>query len=265
LKKTLELVSKVVDYNIILDIIMIKIDICMTAVLRPKIIDETLDLIIKNVCNNNIDRFTLILNVDPIGENIKPVKIVNIAQKKFKNVIYNITKKPSFPLAVKWVWKQTTAPYIFHWEDDVNILRKIDIDNMIKILEKYKKLSSLRLYKANIPNKLTLLTFNCKWKYNKDGFYLATDWKKQFGLNPILIKKSFIKEGVKLMVDNINPEKQFRYSQKFMRPLIKKWQYGIYAQPGDKRLIDGRKGQRWKNMIHLDKPKGKTFIKWEKK
>ena len=30
---------------------MDKIDICMTAVLRPKIINKTLDLIIKNVCN----------------------------------------------------------------------------------------------------------------------------------------------------------------------------------------------------------------------
>jgi len=244
---------------------MDKIDICMTAVLRPKIINETLDLIIKNVCNGNTNRFTLILNIDPIGENIKPAKIVKIAKKKFKNVIFNISQTPSFPRAVKWIWEQSTTPYIFHWEDDVNILREINVDNMIEILKKYKQLSSLRLYKANIPNKLTMLTFNCKWKYNKDGFYLASDWKKQFGLNPILIKKLFIKEAVKLMKDNINPEKQFRYSQKYMRPLIKKWQYGIYGQPGDIRLIDGRKGQRWKNKIHLDKPKGKTFIEWEKK
>lgn len=244
---------------------MDKIDICMTAVLRPKLIAETLDLIIKNVCDNDTSRFTLILNVDPIGENIKPAKIVKIAKKKFENVIFNIPKKPSFPIAVKWIWEQSTAPYIFHWEDDVNILRKINIDNMIEILKKYDQLSSLRLYKGNIPNKLTISIFNCKWKYNKDGFYLASDWKKQFGLNPILIKKSFIKEAVELIKDNINPEKQFRYSQKYMRSLIKKWQYGIYAKPGDKRLIDGRKGQRWKNVMHLDKPKRKTFIEWEKK
>ena len=67
------------------------------------------------------------------------------------------------------------------------------------------------------------------------------------------------------MVEHTNPEKQFRYSQPYMRPLIKKWHYGIYAKPGETRLIDGRKGVKWKQKMKLGKPKGKTFLKWEKK
>jgi hypothetical protein len=242
-----------------------KIDITMTAVLRPKIFAETLQLIKQRVCKDEIDRFRLILNVDPIGENVNPKDMIKIAKKNFDNVLFNIPKEPSFPKAVKWVWSQSTAPYVFHWEDDVNILHDIDIDKMIEILKKYKDVSSLRLFKMKTPNKNTFNVFNCKWNYHDDGLYIATHRTKQFGLNPILIKQEFIKEAVERMVDNVNPEKQFRSSQKYMRPLIMKWKYAIYSYPGAPRMVDGRKGQRWKDRLKLDKPKGETFVKWVNK
>lgn len=241
------------------------IDITMTAVIRPKLLAETLDKIVKHVCHGDTSRFTLILNVDPIGASIKPMKVIKVAKQRFDNVVYNIAKHPSFPKAVKWVWSQVTAPYVFHWEDDVNILYDIDVDKMITILKKYKELSSLRLYRAPTPKGKRLHTFACKWIYKPEGFYMATDWRKQFGLNPILIKSEFVHEAVTRMVDHINPEKQFRVSQKYMVPLIKKWKYGLYTKPGSPRMIDGRKGQKWKNAMKLDKPVGKTFVAWEKK
>jgi len=131
---------------------MLKVDITMTAVLRPKILKGTLDTIVKNVIDNP-KRFRLIINVDPVGENIEPKVIIKIANKYFDDVIYNIAKEPSFPKAVKWIWSQTTAPFVLHWEDDVNILRKININNMISILNKVDDLSSLRLYKGHAPKK----------------------------------------------------------------------------------------------------------------
>jgi len=239
------------------------IDITMTSVIRTSLLDGTLKSIKKNVVDD-IDRFRLILNVDPVGEKIKPAKMIKIARKYFLNVIFNFAKEPSFPKAVKWVWSQATAPYILHWEDDVDILRPINITHMINILKENKDLSSLRLYKGTTPkNKSGFRIFNCHWEYNPKGFYVAKDWKRQFGLNPILIKSEFIKEAVTRMVEDTNPEKQFRVSQAYMKPLIKKWKYGIYAKPGETRLIDGRKGQRWKNKMKLNKPKGRTFLKWE--
>ena len=108
-------------------------------------------------------------------------------------------------------------------------------------------------------------TFSCRWVYDVEGFYVAKDWKKQFGLNPILIRKQFIDEVLPRMRDNINPEKQFRYSQKYMRPIIQKWKYAIYAKPGDRRLINGRKGQAWKDKMGLQKPVGTTFLEWVKR
>jgi len=240
-----------------------KIDITMTAVLRPSIFSETLIKIKEHVCHGEEDRYRLIINIDPIGEDVDPFKMIKIAKKNFNNVKYNIADKPSFPHAVKWTWSQVEAPYVFHWEDDVNILHDIDIDHMISILKGYPKVSSLRLFKQATPKKNIFQVFNCRWKYQKEGFFIGTDWKKQFGLNPILIKREFVQEAVPRMVDHTNPEKQFRYSQKYMRPLIRKWEYAIYSIPGAPRMIDGRKGQKWKNQMGVDKPGGgKTFTEW---
>ena len=241
-----------------------KIDITMPAVIRPKLLAGTLKTIVENVVDD-MDRFRLIINVDPIGEKVKPQKVVSVAKKFFPNVLFNIPKKPSFPDAVRWLWGKSTAPFVLHWEDDIDILRKIDINDMIRIMLMHKEISSLRLYKHKTPKKKSMHTFSCKWVYNEEGFYVALDWKKQFGLNPILIRRAFIDEAVKRMVSHTNPEKQFRFSQNYMRPLIQKWKYAIYTKPGWTRLIDGRKGQRWKNRMHLQKPKGQTFLVWEKR
>ena len=54
----------------------VKIDITMPSVIRPALLEGTLQTIVKNVVDN-IDRFRLIINVDPIGEKIKPGKPIN--------------------------------------------------------------------------------------------------------------------------------------------------------------------------------------------
>jgi len=239
------------------------IDITMVAVLRPGVIEETLTSINDNIIRGEKHRYRLIINIDPIGETVKPMKIIKIAARFFDRITYNIADVPSFAKAVKWVWSRVEADYVFHIEDDWSILRKININNMINILNKYPKLSSLRLYKEQTPNIKRIKTFSCRWNYNEDGFYLAEGWQKQFGLNPILIKREFIEEAVPRMVDTVNPEKQFRMSQKYMRPVIQKWEYGLYTKPGASRLVYGKRGLRWREEQNMKKPgEGQTFLTW---
>ena len=239
------------------------VDIVMTSVLRPALLKETLSTIINNICDDSSVRFRLVINVDPIGEAIDPMEVVKIAKNYFKEVVYNIPEYPSFTKAVKWVWEASESPHVFHWEDDVFIFRKININHMLKIHRKNPKVSSLRLSKHDIPNNKVITLFNSKWRYNDAGFYIADRWQEQFGLNPILIKQDFIKEAVTLMRDDLNPEKQFRVTYDWMVPLISKWKYGLYATPGDKALIWGKKGQAWKNKMGLQKGKN-AFITWTK-
>ncbi len=135
---------------------------------------------------------------------------------------------------------------------------------MIGILDRHKDLSSLRLYKYPTPKRKVFNTFGCRWRYNKAGFYVADKWERQFGLNPILIKRQFIDEALPRMRDNKNPEKQFRATQKYMVPVIKKWKYGLYASPGEKAIVSDI-GHAWRNRTRFVKPRGKSFVAWEVK
>lgn len=242
---------------------MTKIDITMVAVLRPKLIKRTLKTIVENIVDDQ-NRFRLILNIDPIGEKVKPKVIIKIAKTFFNDVIYQVSRKPSFPRAVKWVWENSDAPFIFHIEDDWDITRKIDVNHMINIMVEHKELSSLRLFKYRTPKREVFFAFGCKWRYNKDGFYIADKWQKQFGLNPILIRKEFIDEALPKMKDDVNPEKQFRDTQKYMRPIIEKWKYGLYTKPGEPALAVDT-GTIWRNRTKFIKPRKKSFLTWETK
>lgn len=239
------------------------IDITMTAVLRPSLLNKTLKTIVNNICKDSEVKFRLILNVDPVGEKIDPMQVVDTAKKYFDEVIYNIPTEPSFPKAVKWIWNASEAPYVFHWEDDVFILRKIDVKDMIGIHKRHEGISSLRLFKHDTPRNKTIKVFNSKWHYNKGGFYVADRWQEQFGLNPILIKRAFVKEAITLMRDDLNPEKQFRVGNDLMVPLISKWRYGLYTSPGDKALVWGKEGAAWKRSMGLKKGR-KAFTTWVK-
>lgn len=78
------------------------IDVCMTATIRPKIVLQTLRSFYKRMFRDK-DRYRLIINVDPIGENAKREEVVDVCKNFFTTVIYNFPSAPSFPAAVKWV------------------------------------------------------------------------------------------------------------------------------------------------------------------
>lgn len=246
---------------------MAQVDFTMTSVLRPALFDETLSTIQKNILEPNSSHdYRLILNVDPVGEDVPPKMMVRTARKYFENIVYNIPEEPSFPKAVKWAWSQVEAPYVFHWEDDVFIWRPIDVNHMMGILDKYKEVSSLRLFKHDTAKAKAIHTFDSVWDYHKDGFYIARGWQKQFGLNPIFLKLEFVQEAAGLLREDYNPEKQFRYNCSWMVPLIKKWKYGLYTKPGEGALVWGRKGAAWKKKHGLIKGKGGGgFINWVKR
>ena len=184
--------------------------------------------------------------------------------KYFKEVDFNIPKYPSFPKAVIWTWSKVSAPYVFHLEDDWLMTRQVKIKHLIEIMNENKNLASLRFSKYKIENKDRIRMFNAIYDYNKQGFYVSLDKRRQFGLNPCLIRSEFVKESYPRMLDTINPEKQFRYGNKHMNDIIMKWDYAIYGQPGTKALVVDN-GVNWKEGNKFKKPDKSTFLVWEKK
>jgi len=241
-----------------------RVDITMTAVLRPTVIRQTL----KTFCENmfiNRNEYRLIINIDPVGdEKTTADDVLEVCNEYFNDIKFNVPDKPSFPKAVIWTWKQINTPYIFHLEDDWIIKRPVDIKRLTKVLHKNPQLACLRLYKHDIPKKKNPRLFNSPYTYNEKGrFFQANDSKKQFGLNPVLIRETFIKEALPLMVEDKNPEKQFRYGNEKMRDFVMRWKYGIYGEPGDKTLVWGKNGLHWRQQSKYAKPRdGSQFLTW---
>jgi hypothetical protein len=247
---------------------MKNIDITMTATLRPKVLRYTLESLKENIIRDDSDRYTLLMNVDRIGEDVEPKSMYSVACKYFKNVIVNYPETPSFTKAVIWCWKQVREDYTFHIEDDWQFNRRVDVDHLIYILEKYSDLSSLRLNKKLTPNETRFKVYNGYWSYiEEDRFYIMSeeDTKSHISLNPILFKSKFIKEVLPYMKNDINPEKQLHPQGGSMLDVMKKWRYGVYSNPGDAPWISDT-GRIWRKNTNLKKPTSFSgFTTWKKK
>lgn len=242
------------------------IDVTMTATLRPTIIDRTLKSFNENLFYKDKERFRLIINIDPVGENLIASDVLKICKRYFdRNKIIVITPKdPSFPQAVINVWNKVESPWIFHLEDDWILNKKIDIDDMISILNDYPNLACLRLPKFKTPKGKRPIFFKSRYNYNKRGFYVAEDKTRQFGLNPVLIRGIYIQKALTVMDSNKNPEKQFRYANEPMRKLVMHWEYALYANPGQRAIVTDI-GRHWIGGKSFRKPLKGQFLKWEKK
>lgn len=225
-----------------------KIDITMTATKRPNILNSTLESFCKNILTDK-SRYRLIINIDPIGERVKSREILRIAKKYFDNVTYKYSKTPGFTKAVIWCWRQVTAKYVFHLEDDWTLSKPIKIDDMINIFEKNLNLASLRLNKDNLRSSR---------HGNKFGFVYAP----KLSLNPSLFRGKFIKEVHSLMKITRNPEKQLRCNKSELGQYIGRWKDGIYVKDGYNSIVNDI-GRSWMKKSKFTKKTG--FLLWRAK
>jgi len=221
------------------------IDITMTSTIRPEILKRTLESFCQNMFIDK-NKYRLIINIDPIGEDIKPKFILKTAQEYFDNIVYRYPSEPGFTKAIIWTWSQVKSDYVFNLQDDFKLLRPINIDYMIEVLENNPKLASLRLNKNETPIN------------NGDTEFTICP---RISLNPILFKYEFIKGVTPLMTPDENPEKQLRHSLKSERGrFIRKWEHGIYIKESRDRIVEDI-GRKWINKSIYHKKIG--FTKWE--
>lgn len=248
-------------------------DICMTAVRRPEVIEKTLKSFTENLFVIPEDH-TLIINIDPIGEGTNE-EVINVCKKYFPNTMFFEAREPSFPNAVIRVWEQVDSEFFFHLEDDWILKRPIFESDLINPLKMNKDLACMRLYKENIPNSNNPKMFGCSYNYHGTRSFTntyftpvpgSTNWKNQFGLNPVMIRKKFIDEALPLMANDKNPEKQFRENNPLMSNILNKWTFAIYGRPGLKRTVWGKNGLHWRQKSEFKKPRnGNGFTTWVKR
>jgi len=223
------------------------LDITTTATIRPDLFRQSLKSFTSRMLVNQKD-YRLILNVDPIGDEVDPMSMVEVGKSFFDNVVYNIPESPNFAQACKWCWINTSSKYVFHLEDDWTLPRKILIGDMLYIMEKNTNMMSLRLPKLNL-NKLSKEESTNKFiKHHK------------LMLNPSIFRGDFIRDIAERMNIVDNPEKQLRKVFKLPKDELA----GIYCGIGSGEYIKHH-GKVWQRSSNYKKRKGSNFISWEKR
>jgi hypothetical protein len=228
---------------------MISMDFTTTAMARPALFDRTLNSFSSNLKDVDLKECRLFVNVDPLPPKVDRMKVVEVGQKYFGEVIYNFPDTANFTAAVNWIWKSAGTKCIFHLEDDWQLVKPIVVEDLLVAFKKNKKLLQiiLRAYRYNYGTCVLSPSIIHKRMYKAVGGNLRTD---------------------------LNPEAQLRgerFGISMPRRIDGKANPGgrilVYPKPG-KQIILRDLGRKWITKTNYRKTgegKKARFITWETK
>lgn len=234
------------------------IDITMVSTIRPSLLKRTLDTWCEHMLTDT-SRYRLILNVDAIGEQYDPTYIVDMAKSYFPNITYNInTEDCSHSKAFKWCWDQVESDHVLLIDDDWELLRPVDVDDMINKMDSIDNLANLRLLKVPIPkinckSSFKGITYNSvcifgsTYAYINDILVVSGKKYNQMTINPSLFNGSFVKQVRPYLDVNKDPEllvKMRGDSRELEDLIMNNWEIGMYVKPGEKNYIKDI-GREW--------------------
>jgi len=243
------------------------IDITITATRRHKILRRTLESFYKNLFKGYPTR--IIINVDPVGEDEDSELSLRECFEFTDNVDWFYPDEPSFPKAFHRAWEAVQSPMVFHLEDDWELLREVDLHEMLQLIATFPELAILRLSGTSAAE-TTIKAWNKFLDWNGDFFEVKYEDKARIGFSghPSLIRGSWIK-AIHPHLDTVrNPEKQiqdaWRRRNRGLTEEIWKWRYGVFSHPGDPATIKDI-GRDWIKTSGFRKEGNRAyFVKWEK-
>jgi len=241
------------------------IDITMTAVRRPEILKRTLHSFYTKCFAPIIHQCRLVVNIDPVGDNVPAHEMVPIIEAFFKYYHVRMPIDPSFPEAFRWTWENVSAPYVFHLEDDWELLYNVDIFDMIRMMENHPRIASLRLPFFRSTQK-DMKNWNLFFPWNGEYFECPEDLRKTAGFcgHPALLRSEFVQKCAPLIDTRLNPEKQFHGGNDALVQEVLNWSYGVYGQPNQSQMINDI-GSVWRAQNKYKKAGNKAFFtQWEK-
>lgn len=241
------------------------VDITMTAVRRPELLKQTLHSFYMHLFEPIIDQCRLVINVDPIGDNMPSWHMIDILSGYFKNYHINMPSSPSFPIAFQWCWSQVNAQWVFNLEDDWTLLEPVDIVEMIEMMGKEPDLASLRLpFFRSTEN--SMKNWNLHFPWNERYFECPDNLRKTAGFagHPSLLRGDFVRKCSPLINPRLNPEKQFHGDNDNLVAEVLNWRYGVFGKPNSPKVLNDI-GALWKTENKFQKSGSKAFFtQWEK-
>ena len=217
-----------------------------TATIRPELIEATYKSFSENLFNINLMECELVINIDPmpLDKVLDRNKVLEVAQKYFGKVTYNFPETPNFPAALKWTWQNTKTDYVFNLEDDWQLLQKVNIQQLINILNKN-------------PNAIGV-SLNA---------YLFSVNPFRIRLSPGLFRGSWIRESASHLNSLSCPEQQLRNKlpKHLIRPMLN---FPEYKNPKQGTIIVKDTGRMWrekKGLIKNNQNSQVGFFTWKNK
>lgn len=233
------------------------IDITMTAVLRPQVLDKTLSGFCTNLFGD-MSNYRLVVNIDPVGDDVTYIDVLNVIYKYFDKdaVVYNAPEKPHFGKAVVWCWNNIENEYVFHLEDDWDLIKKVDINRMMFILNKNKDMAGVRLL-VKKPKRPIYVD-------NGMDYYV---FNNTFSLHPSLFRAGFLKGLVKILNPEKNPEMQVVSAKPKtrIRDYTSSWCFVMFNTKENPVVLDI--GKEWRSSHGLGRYSantGSAFVTWHK-
>ena len=226
----------------------LEIDFTTTAMSRPLIVDRTYSSFSKNLQGIDLKNCRLFINIDPLPPHMKRKEVIAVARKYFKEVHYNLPKVANFTAAVNWIWSNASSEFIFHLEDDWELVRPVSVSKLMNYFQKNDQL-------------LQIILRAYRYRY------------RTCALSPSIIhRKMYSAVGGNLNI-KVNPEAQLR-GKKFgikmpSRGSISHKTLIVVYPEKIKRIILRDIGRKWINKTKYKKGGGARkkarFITWETK
>lgn len=210
------------------------IDITITATCRPKILRQTLRSFCTNMFNAHKNIISnVFINIDPCGVSTQR-DTLNVCMEFFKPSIITarMPNECSFPKAFIWTWQQalkTDSECVFHLEDDWELLRPIELTQLLILLCLYPDLSVLRLSSFRSGTHV-MKVWDKLICWNGTFFEVQPRLRGLLGFcgHPSLIKKGFIQHVLPYLDNTKNPEKQIKGNHPQFGQYILNHRFGWY-------------------------------------
>ncbi len=217
-----------------------KIDVAITATIRPEVLELTLFSFYKHFLHK-FQETRLIVNVDPLGmEDYQAADVVDVCRRYSPQVVSRCPAQASFASAVKWCWEQVESTAFLHLEDDRLLKKPIRLEEVVTRLAASDDVASVRFNLARNP---------------------ASDPPVSSGLslNPSVFRRAFIDQALPLFSCEKDPEKQFRN----FTPLAH-WKFFYHGAPGEPACVIDI-GKKWRRLHDFQKwQPGSPVVSWQK-
>lgn len=208
---------------------MIPLEFVTTAMPRAEIFEKTCKSFVNNLKGIDFLMSTLYINIDPLDEDdlIDRKKMIDIAKKYFGNVISRCPSIPNYCSAYIWCWTRPIGTWFFNLEDDWMLIKKYDIEELLKFAT--DKIDSISL-RAHGDCSEFKDSYPAAYKRQNRNWKDVTFYDK-IPTSPSIYRTSAFKEIAEIMNSNINPECQMHEIMK------KQYENGEKPKPVDRLVL----------------------------